>query len=93
MEIPPPPFPLQGFLHDPHSQVGRTPFYLVHQGESDIELMRALVSVYDAAAPSLRFVAPHCDGGVSGNERVFVSDGGEAGRRPARIGQPRTKRQ
>lgn len=77
-----------GELWDPASEVGRTPFNLAHQGGPDLELMSALAGVYDASAPSLRFLAPHC------GHREDVNDELEAeatkqrlAERPIRIGQ------
>lgn len=73
----------QGQLWDPNAQMGSTPFHLAHQGGPDLRLMSALAGVYDAAAPSLRFIAPHCDEHQSrvGTAKSYL------GRRPDRIGQ------
>lgn len=78
-----------GELKDPVREVGRTPFHLAHQGGPDLEMMTALAGVYDVAAPSLRYVAPHCAGGTK-------EEGREAAKRrvverPIRLGQVRTK--
>ena len=58
----------RGEVRDPVREVGRTPFSLAHQGGPDLEMMASLASLYDAAAPSLRYVAPHCRLGGMGNE-------------------------
>ena len=73
----------QGKIRDPYGQIGRTPFLMAHQGGPDMELMTALGGVYDAAAPSLRFTAPHC------RHEVRQDDGKQAQQawRPTRIGQ------
>lgn len=76
-------FCIQERLWDPRAQIGSTPFHLAHQGGPDLQLMVSLASVYNAAAPSLRFTAPHCD-----KEKTRV---GEAAfhleQRPHRIGE------
>lgn len=77
-----------GELWDPVVEVGRTPFHLAHQGGPDLEMMSCLAGIYDAAAPSLRYTAPHC-------RRGMVVEEGEAAtnnnvlERPVRIGQER----
>lgn len=40
------------------------PFFLAYQGLNDREIMRNLVALYERAAPSLRFTAPHCTSGA-----------------------------
>ena len=50
-------------LADPLNEYGDTPFYLSYHGRSDDrQLLAALGATLDAAAPSLAWVAPHCDG-------------------------------
>lgn len=74
-----------GELWDPVREVGRTPFYLAHQGGPDLEMMTSLSGVYDAAAPSLRYMAPHCRRGTEGE--VEVEKKKNFAKRPVRIGQ------
>lgn len=45
-------------LQDPLREVGRTPFYLAYQPDSDREILEALASVYRKACPDLSYVAP-----------------------------------
>jgi predicted O-linked N-acetylglucosamine transferase (SPINDLY family) len=47
-------------LLNPLREIGRTPFYLPYQPESDRELLETLASIYRQACPELMFVAPHC---------------------------------
>lgn len=54
-------FRIQAWLRDPRAEIGSTPFHLAHQGGPDLQLMGSLAGVYNAAAPSLRVTAPHCD--------------------------------
>lgn len=74
----------QGNLWDPNAQVGSTPFYLAHQGGPDLELMASLAGVYDVAAPSLRYMAPHCHRGTKDSDE---STQGKALRGAIRIGE------
>lgn len=74
-----------GELWDPVREVGRTPFYLAHQGGPDLEMMSSLAGVYDAAAPSLRYMAPHCRGGTG--EEGEAAKKTNLAKRPIRIGQ------
>lgn len=76
-----------GELRDPVLEVGRTPFHLAHQGGPDLEMMSCLAGVYDAAAPSLRYVAPHCRGDVG--EEGKPEKETKLAERPVRIGQER----
>lgn len=76
---------MTGELTELVREVGRTPFHLAHQGGPDLEMMTSLAGVYDVAAPSLRYVAPHCGGGME-------EEGQEAAKRsmaerPIRLGQ------
>jgi predicted O-linked N-acetylglucosamine transferase (SPINDLY family) len=50
-------------LHDPLREVGRTPFYLAYQPDSDREILEALATLYRRACPELSFVAPGCRAG------------------------------
>lgn len=50
-------------LHDPLREVGRTPFYLAYQGDSDREILEALAALYRAACPDLSYVAAGCRSG------------------------------
>ena len=74
-----------GEIWDPASEVGRTPFNLAHQGGPDLEMMASLAGVYDAAAPSLRYVAPHCRRDM-GDEKTATTTQGHA-ERPVRVGK------
>lgn len=58
-------------LVDPLREIGRTPFYLAYQPDSDRDLLVALATLYRRACPSLSYVAPHI-GGVprSGRRRI-----------------------
>lgn len=76
---------MSGELTDPVQEVGRTPFHLAHQGGPDLEMMAALAGVYDVAAPSLRYVAPHCAGGTE--ERGREAAKRSVAERPVRLGQ------
>lgn len=76
-----------GELWDPVLEVGRTPFHLAHQGGPDLEMMSCLAGVYDAAAPSLRYVAPHCRGGME--EEGEAAKKTKFAEKPVRVGQDR----
>lgn len=82
-----------GELTDPVREVGRTPFHLAHQGGPDLEMMASLAGVYDVAAPSLRYVAPHCSGGGSGSssteEEEREGEKRNIAERPIRLGKAR----
>ena len=52
-EVPPP-------LTDPLREIGRTPFYLAYQPDSDRLLLQTLAQVYQRACPALDYTAPHC---------------------------------
>lgn len=58
-------------LHDPLREVGRTPFYLAYQPDSDREILEALATFYRRACPELSYVAPGCGPG-----EVAASPGG-----------------
>ncbi|CAM9670942.1 unnamed protein product [Ectocarpus sp. 6 AP-2014] len=73
-----------GELWDPAGEVGRTPFNLAHQGGPDLDMMTSLAGVYDAAAPSLRYVAPHCRRDM-GDDKAATTNQGHS-ERPVRIG-------
>lgn len=47
-------------LLNPLREIGRTPFYLPYQRESDREFLETLAAIYRKACPELMFVAPHC---------------------------------
>lgn len=74
-----------GELWDPAGEVGRTPFNLAHQGGPDLDMMTSLAGVYDAAAPSLRYVAPHCRRDMSDDKAATTNQGHSE--RPVRIGK------
>ena len=42
-----------GRIDDPHAAVGETAFYLAYHGRDDLELQRAIASVYLRACPAL----------------------------------------
>lgn len=54
-------------LVDPLREVGRTPFYLAYQPDSDREILQTLALLYRRACPELSFAAPGC-----GADRSFV---------------------
>lgn len=47
-------------LQNPLREIGRTPFYLPYQPDSDRQFLETLASIYRKACPELMFVAPHC---------------------------------
>lgn len=47
-------------LLNPLREIGRTPFYLPYQPDSDREFLETLAAIYRKACPELTFVAPHC---------------------------------
>ncbi|CAN0554262.1 unnamed protein product, partial [Ectocarpus sp. 12 AP-2014] len=69
---------------DPAGEVGRTPFNLAHQGGPDLDMMTSLAGVYDAAAPSLRYVAPHCRRDMGDDKAAKTTQGHSE--KPVRIG-------
>lgn len=76
----------RGELWDPAVEVGRTPFNLAHQGGPDLEMMTSLAGVYDAAAPSLRYVAPHCRRDMGDDKTNAATTNQGHAERPVRIG-------
>jgi predicted O-linked N-acetylglucosamine transferase (SPINDLY family) len=51
-------------LQDPLREVGSTNFHLAYQGHNDRDLQAAIAALYLQAAPSLKYVAPHCRPGA-----------------------------
>lgn len=58
-------------LTDPLREIGRTPFYLAYQPDSDRELLVKLATLYRRACPALSYVAPHIGAAPrSGRRRI-----------------------
>ncbi|NQV54344.1 MAG: tetratricopeptide repeat protein [Rhodospirillales bacterium] len=55
-------------LTDPLAEVGATNFQLAYHGQNDRDLQSLLAQVYEAAAPSLLYRAPHCGDWLGGME-------------------------
>ncbi len=49
-------------IHNPIVEVGRVNFYMAYHGLDDRPIQEAIARFYEAACPSLSYVAPHCRG-------------------------------